>query len=169
MSESQGTEGSLQFFLEKKWPEEDEYPWPWNNKIAETIGLHIEDFLERLNEAVENHRVDEDFIKSPRFLIRDQRVFLGIYVAKSNVVCVRANTSDAFFYLFRSIEVKGYCGLHALERSKCVVPWDRLQVELGSIEKLKEAMTTSGNHKLDLQVTVTEEKQEFDDGWTIVR
>ena len=91
MSESQGTQRGLQFFLSRKrLPEEDEYPHRWVDRITETIDLHIDDFLERLNEADQHQRVDEDFIKSPIFLIGGQRVFVGIYVGENNGVFVRA-------------------------------------------------------------------------------
>ena len=62
---------------------------------------------------------------------------------------------------FRCQEVLGKLGIFGGQIT--------LFIFIGSIEKLKEAMTTSGNHKLDLQVTVTEETWECDDGWTIVR
>ena len=50
--------------------------------------------------------------------------------------------------------VTGNCGNLAFEEEA----YDEdgaLSVELGSIEELTEAMTSSGNHKLDIQVTFT--------------
>ena len=73
MSKSQ-SRGDLQFFLPREGsavslPKED------SSKTTETktIDLHIEDFLLKLNDAAERWIVD-DFIRSPRFLIGDQRV-----------------------------------------------------------------------------------------------
>ena len=50
---------------------------------------------------------------------------------------------------------------------------EALAVELGSVEELKEAMINTGNHKLDLQVTVTVlvtlDSDEHEEQWIIQR
>ena len=65
------------------------------------------------------------------------------------------------------IGVTGTCGNLRIEHEdlKCGAKG------LGSIEQLREAMTTSGNHKLDLKVTLTVEvpRDGSDDRWIIPR
>ena len=121
--------------------------------------LHIEDFLERLNEAVQN----EDFIKSPKFDIGGQLLQVGIYIADNNCVYV---STDVYSDL-TSIGVSGTCGNLRIGPKTTSSGF----VNLGSIEELQEAMTTSGNHKLDLQVTVTATvpRNSDDDQWIIRR
>ena len=121
--------------------------------------LQIEDFLERLNEAVQN----EDFIKSPKFDIGGQLLQVGIYIADNNCVYV---STDVYSDL-TSIGVSGTCGNLRIGPKTTSSGF----VNLGSIEELQEAMTTSGNHKLDLQVTVTATvpRNSDDDQWIIRR
>ena len=129
--------------------------------ITKTIDLHIEDFLGKLNEAVQNQRVDEDFVTSPRFIIGDQKLFVGCWIDEDNIVDLRVvidvRSNDEIFVHLISMLVTGNCGNLSLEKSDGDYDdWNELlYVDLGSIEELKEAMTNSGNHKLDLQVTVT--------------
>ena len=146
------TRGDLQLILPKDGSPSVHLP---RENFTKTIDLHIEDFLGKLNEAVQNIGVDENFIISPSFIIGDKKVFVGCWIGEDNIVNLRVVNYDGFQHLI-SMLVTGNCGNLTLEKRDgdeygCVV----LFVELGSIEELKEAMTNSGNHKLDLQVTVT--------------
>ena len=63
----------------------------------------------------------------------------------------------------------GSCGNLTFEKRDDSGEWedcDVLSVGLGSIAKLKKAMTTTGNHKLDMQLTITALLTE-DDEWII--
>ena len=156
---SKGTRGDIQLILPKDGSPSVHLPREDSSKvtITKTIDLHIEDFLGKLNEAVQNQRVGEEFITSPRFIIGDQKVFVGCWIDEDNSLNLRVvNDDDEGLENLISMLVTGSCGNLTLEKRDgdeygCVV----LFVELGSIEELKEAMTNSGNHKLDLQVTVT--------------
>ena len=67
----------------------------------------------------------------------------------------------------RSILVTGHVGNLTFEKrvdgNKC----EQLIVELGSVEKVKEAMTNSGNHSVDLQLTVTASMTSYNKEWII--
>ena len=150
---SQNTEH--QFFLPKKAQSSNltrEDP----SQITKTIRLHIEDFFERLKdnfnrlEATKGH-----FIKSPTFPIGDEKGYLGIFVDGENVYLDVSEDHDGVLMTLQSIEVTGVCG--SLSIAKSTADWSGngfLYVELGSVEEMKEAMISSGNHKLDLHVTL---------------
>ena len=69
----------------------------------------------------------------------------------------------------RSILVTGNCGKE--KRDDIGEGSNFLSLDLGSVKELKEAMTTSGIHKLDLQLTVTARGpgNSNDDQWIIQR
>ena len=121
--------------------------------------LQIEDFLERLNESVQDVFVGEDFIKSPKFEIGGQLLQVGIYIADNNFVYVSTDVCSDL----TSIGVSGICGNLRIEPKRSLVGF----VNLGSIEELQEAMTTD-NQNLYLQVTVTVIVPENDE-WIITR
>ena len=125
--------------------------------------LQIEDFLERLNESVQDIFVGEDFIKSPKFEIGGQLLQVGIYIADNNCVYV---STDVYSDL-TSIGVSGTCGNLRIGPKTTSSGF----VNLGSIEELQEAMTTTGNQNLYLQVTVTVivPENSDDDEWIIQR
>ena len=148
---------------------EDEY-FSMITEISKTIELHIEDFLERLNDV---QRV-RDFITSPRIIIGHQPVFVSIYVDVNNDVRLYPFSRDCDQLNPKFIKVTGYCGNLAFDNENCAGAWSRCDVKLGSRDELKEAMTTSGNNKMDLQVTLTEQgmKDIGSDGpseWIITR
>ena len=72
----------------------------------------------------------------------------------------------------QSIGLTGVCGnliIEIFEKSK--YSSDYVYVKIGSLEKLKEVMIISVNHKLDIQVTLTA-MSEADDShseWIILR
>ena len=156
MSESQGTELDVQFVLPKKRPSTilpEEYP----SKTTKTIGLQIEDFLEKLNEDLPQE--SEDFIMSPKFVIGDQEGFVGIYY-ELGTIRLTASRAGGHPVNLKSISVSGICGNLAFGKINGTPDFEYLSVELGFIEALREAMISSGNHKLDLQVTLTAVKIE---------
>ena len=72
----------------------------------------------------------------------------------------------------RSILLTGNCGNLAVEKRDDIGEGSNfLSLDLGSVKELKEAMTTSGIHKLDLQLTVTARGpgNSNDDQWIIPR
>ena len=170
--------GQSRYFLPKKCFStvppalpEDEY-FSMITEISKTIELHIEDFLERLNDV---QRVRDDFITSPRIFIGHQLdVFVSIYVDVNNDVRLYPFSRDCDQLNPKFIKVTGYCGNLAFDNENCAGAWSRCDVKLGSRDELKEAMTTSGNNKMDLQVTLTEQgiKDIGSDGpseWIITR
>ena len=163
MSKSKRTRGDIQFILPKEGSsisllKEDP------SKVTKIIDLQIEDFLERLNKAVEKRLVNENFLESPKFILGDQQVSVNVSLTfnEDDEYCIWVdvyNHGSGRYCDLRSILVTGNCGNLGLENKEdaddageeCEI----LSVELGSVEELKEAMTTTGNPKLDLQVTVT--------------
>ena len=172
---SKRTRGDLQLILPKDGSPSVHLPREDSSKvtITKTVDLHIEDFLGKLNEAVQNQRVDEDFVTSPRFIIGDQKVFFVCWIdeEEDNSVNLDVVSEDGSDYLIRSMLVTGNCGNLTLEkRHGDEYRRKFLSVELGSVEELKEAMTNSGNHKLDLQVAITVPGNNDDNGqWIISR
>ena len=161
MSHSQSTEGVLQFSLPKKGSSTVSLPkkGPFKTTETKTIDLHIEDFLERLNDP---------FIESPSVLIGEQRVFVYFWFDEDNIrVDVTVDKSGGVCCDVRSILVTGHVGNLTFEKrvdgNKC----EQLIVELGSVEKVKEAMTNSGNHSVDLQLTVTASMTSYNKEWII--
>ena len=131
--------------------------------ITKKIGLHVEDFLEKINEA------DDDFsIMSPIFSIGSvggiclELALIGL--EEVNLWAIKVPETKPMS--LQSMEVTGVCGNLTIKDEN-----DDNIVHIGSIAWLKKAMTTSGNHKLDLQVTLTlelEVKTE-DSQWIIPR
>ena len=65
--------------------------------------------------------------------------------------------NDEDFGQFLNMKVTGNCGNLTLEKNVGTsnrIYHEVLDVELGTCEKLKEAMTISGNHNLDLQLVI---------------
>ena len=162
MSQYQSKRVDLQFILPKKGSSTGLLPKEDSSKNTETktIDLHIEDLLERLNDAVQRKIGDQSFTVSPVFLLGEQRVHASFFCLNNRLYVEVCVADDGGYYCdLRSILVTGSCGNLTLEKrtdagadeKQC----DGLFVELGSIEDLKEAMNTSGNHKLDLQLTIT--------------
>ena len=144
MSQFQSTEGDLKFL--------EDFTETTKTKVIE---LNIEDFLAKLNNAVQRQAVDEDFIESPGFFIGDQALTVGFSFDEDNRVVVNLCAHDfSNKYRMMSMLMTGICGNLALKEEFGSAAGFR-GLELGSIAELKEAMTTSGNHKLDLQVTLT--------------
>ena len=179
MSQSRSKEGDVGFFLPKKdfptvspaLPEEYSSD---TTKITKTVDLHIEDFLERLNDAVQRQAVDEDFITSPRIIMGHQIVYVSFFFDVNNDVYVYPNPNSYCSGTEphpRAFKVTGNCGNLNFEEGNCAGAWNRLRMslKLGSIEKMKEAMTTTGSNKLDLQVTLTRKTEADDSEWIIPR
>ena len=156
---SRRTRGDLQLILPKEGSSTVYLPKEDPSEITKVIDLQIEDFLKILNEAAQQLQLKgfltKNFFKSPIFLIGDQELSVGCWLNEDegNIVMLDLGDSDHL----RSILVTGNCGNLAFEkRADDTEHHDEfLAVELGSIEKLREAMTTSGSNKLDLQLTVT--------------
>ena len=160
---SQRTEGDLQFILPKKGSATLSVHKEDSAKITKTIDLLVEDFQEKLNDALDRYIVSsEDFITSPTFLIGAKPATVGIilygFCPVSVFVCVGMEDKDDLNSIV--LTGHGHCGNLTLTLGN-ETEWSlygREHVEmlkLGSIDELKEAMNTSGNHRLDLQVTVT--------------
>ena len=173
---SKRTKGDLQFILPKEGSATVSLPKDYSSKITKVIDLHIEDFLGKLNETVQGvDTVDTELISSPKFLIGHQEVYVSCWYNKDNCVMTDVGDDCGSCPLLKSILVTGYCGNLTFEKRKDAgdgINWRQdLTVELGSIEELTEAMTNSGNHKLDLHVTATvivHENSE-DDKWIFPR
>ena len=144
-------------------------------EITKTISLQIEDFLERLErlEGLEHEQTDSvDVFKSPTLLIGDHKVFVECWCHELNRLYVEVETDIA---VLRSILVTGNCGNLAIEESgNDKDGYFFLSAEIGSLEELKRAMTSSGNHQLDLRVTVAvnvavTENRDDNDEWIIPR
>ena len=137
-----------------------------------TFDVCIEDFLEKLNGAAEKVEDNQDFIQSPNILIGDHQVFLGIFKDAGSISLGIQTSLGAQFkernVILKFVEVEGVCG-NAPVKGKTVVcdlPGNEsLAVKLEKIEQLKDAMITSGSHKLDLQVYLIIEESE----WIITR
>ena len=157
---SKRTRGDLKFVLPKEGSTSVSLPREDSAKETKIIDLQIDDFMMKLKGAVQNlsmKLVDEcaDFIKSPRFIIGDQKVFVSCRIDEDNSVNLRVVNDEGLEHLI-SMLVTGNCGNLTFEKRDGEEYGDEvLGVKLGSIEELKEAMTNSGNHKLDLQMTVT--------------
>ena len=142
-------------------------------KVTKIIDFQIEDFMTKLN-GVRKQDLDGcgDFLESPRVVIGEQGVCFSCWIHESDDVSLRVVNDEGCDNLM-SLLVTGNCGNLTLEKSeKDENGLDVLCVELGSMEELKEAMTNSGNHKLDLQVTVTvlvPENKDDNDQWIIHR
>ena len=116
--------------------------------------LHIEDFLERLNSGLRNE--EGVFISSPESAIGygSANIWLSVFSEDDIIIGVQVlcsgNGNGQRDPEPKSLSVRGICGNLSFEKSEA--HWC---VEIGSIEELTEAMTSSGNHKLDIQVTIT--------------
>ena len=131
--------------------------------ITKKIGLHVEDFLEKINVAN-----DDSSIMSPIFSIGSVG---GICLELSwidlediNLWAIKVPETKPLSLQF--MVVTGVCGNLTIQDQN-----DANIVHIESIARLKKAMTTSGNHNLDLQVTLTfelEVKTE-DSQWIIPR
>ena len=172
---SQRTEGDLQFILPKKGSSTLSVHQEDSSDVTKTIDLLIEDFQEKLNDAVQRQILNEEFITSPRFPI-------GGYQYAVVSIFMPGNYPDrVFVYVWmeememddiKSILLTGHCGkLTFTLKSQFTKKKDGWFVKLGSIDELQEAMNTTGNHKLDLQVTVTASvtRDSDEDQWIIPR
>ena len=119
--------------------------------ITKTIDLHFEDFMEKLNEA---HIQEEIFIESPTFPVGsvggvsvDLRVESG-EDGHDGDVSVRVWVEESL--MLRSIRLTGECGNLTFNEDDSD-DW----FYLASFNRLKEAMITSGNHNLKLQLKIT--------------
>ena len=132
-----------------------------DSEITKIIDLHIEDFQELLQPESE----EGDFIKTSGFNIGGQPVSASFYYDKSSLsvlVDIYPVVVEPWIggLKFTSIHVTGYFGKKKIDKKKDFPGgieandgW--FSSELGSVAELKEAMTTSGNYKLDLQVAFT--------------
>ena len=182
MSKSQ-SRGDLQFFLPREGsavllPKEDSSKTTETKTTkTKTIDLHIEDFLEKLNDAVQRQvvLVGEDFLQSPVFLIGDQEVYVGLAFEEDNSILVEVYLYEdsGAYYSVRSILLTGHVGNLTFEErgGAAVKKCGSLNVVLGSMEEVEEAMTTSDNHRFDLQVILTTSvtKGSNNDHWIIPR
>ena len=140
---------------------------------TKTFDVCIEDFLEKLNGDAEKVEDNEDFIQSPDIVIGDHLVSLGIY-KEAGSIWLGVRTLGVHLkemnIILKLLEVEGVCGNAPVKGKSsnvvCHLPGnDSLAAELEKIEHLKDAMTTSGNHKLDLQVDLIIEES----GWIVTR
>ena len=172
MSESQSTKADLQFILPKEGSSAVSLPKKDPSLVTKIIDLQIEDFLEKLNDAYQRQDVWKNIITSPSFLIGDERVVVNIHFDEEDMVLVSVELSPEFDIPpnLQSLLFKGNCGNLSLEM-RDEGPGVVADLELGSIAELKEAMTSSGNHQLNLQLTLTalEIEERADDQWIIPR
>ena len=155
MSESRSTEGNLQFILPKEGSATVSLPQEDSSQVTKIIDLHIEDFMEKMK-----NMGNADIFTSPKLFIGDQEVVVIFHVAPNQLgvgVNVHAVDDDKHHCDLRSILLTGNVGNLTFEKREDGVRKKRenLVVKLGSMEEVKESMTTSGNHRLDLQVTLT--------------
>ena len=134
--------------------------------ITKTIELQIEDYLERLNEASKSQ---ENFVIESRFPIGSVcGINLELHSGNGSASVWASAVPEETPLRIRSIRVRGTCGNLTIDESKN----DTVNtVDVGSIEELMESMATSGNHKLDLQLTFTlmAEMEVEDTQWIIPR
>ena len=161
MSQSQSIEVDVQFFLPKEGSSTTHLPQEDPSEITKTIGIHIEDFLERLNSGLRNE--EGVFISSPESAIGygSANIWLAVFSEDDIIIGVQVlcsgNGNGQRDPEPKSLSVRGICGNLSFEKSEA--HWC---VEIGSIEELTEAMTSSGNHKLDFQCTATVSLAEMD-------
>ena len=118
---SKKTKGDLEFILPKdpkEGPSTVSLPKENSSKVTKIIDFHIEDFLVKLNEAVQQLQLSpDDFIKSPSFLIGHQEVSVGVWINndgeddEENGVMVGVGDSEHL----KSLIVTGNCGNLAFE------------------------------------------------------
>ena len=162
MSQSQSTEVDVQFFLPKEGSSTTHLPQEDPSEITKTIGIQIEDFLERLNSGLRNE--EGVFISSPESAIGygSANIWLSVFSEDDIIIGVQVlcsgNGNGQRDPEPKSLSVRGICGNLSFEKSE--VHW--CCVEIGSIEELTEAMTSSGNRKLDFQCTATVSLSEMD-------
>ena len=157
---SKRSRGDLQLILPKEGSSTASLPKEDSSEVTKVIDLQIEDFLAKMNQATQEQISDcVNFINSPGFLIGHQEVSVGCWFNEEDedednnsvMLGVENVNSDHL----RSMSVTGNCGNLAVEKRDYAKGVEFLSVELGSVEELREAMTTTGNHKLDLQMTLT--------------
>ena len=179
MFEFRITEGNLQFILPKEGSANVLLPRKDSSVITRIIDIQIEDFLERLNGDLVKNR----FIALPRVLIGDREVSVNFCLAWGNSVTVAVSVAtvlksilpddDAYQCDLRSILLTGHVGNLTFEErgGAAVKKCGSLNVVLGSMEEVEEAMTTSDNHRFDLQVILTASvtKGSNNDHWIIPR
>ena len=154
---SKRTRGDLQLILPREGSSTVSLLKEDSTKVTKIIDFQIEDFMIKLNDGVRIQDLDGngDFLESPRVVIGEQGVCFSCWIHESDDVSLRVVNDEGCDNLM-SLLVTGNCGNLTLEKSeKDENGLEVLCVELGSMEELKNAMTNSGNHKLDLQVTVT--------------
>ena len=127
MSESKKTKGDLQFILPKEGSSTVSQPKEESSEVTKIIDLTVEDFMGKLNEAVQQQL--ETFIKSPSFLIGGQTVSVGCWIS-GNTIFAEVGESDHL----KSLKVTGNCGNLAFEDTADDARYDikRLDVPLGS-------------------------------------
>ena len=158
MSNQQCREGEadLKFFLPKRE----------NSTISKTLEVCIEDFLEKLGDA-ERLADGADFIQLPEVTIGYHQVTVtidksgeNIYVSLQTSLSPRNKEMNIIQrgIILEACKVEGVCGNLSFEEEEvdvCNDPGYSTSVKMKSIKELKEAMTTSGSHKLDLKITLT--------------
>ena len=172
---SKRTKGDFQFFLPKEGS--STVPLP-EDEITKTIDLHIEDFLKKLNDLSDCY-TDHEFISLPRVLMGKYRVHVRFWHNEDHSVFLEVeNFDDGKYCDLRSLLVTGNIGNLALEERIDADPFEKicpnLPMKLGFVEELKESMTSTGNHKLDLQLTLKVlvtgdigDNDEHEDQWII--
>ena len=143
--------------------------------ISKTISIQIEDFLERLEQSVPRQLGEGlEVFKLPTFLIGDHKVFVECWNDSLDLY-VMVKACDGSNVLVCT-SVTGNCGNLAIKNTgTCCDGLSLLDTKIGgSLEELKGAMTSSGNHQLDLRVYVAVNvavngNYDEDDQWIIPR
>ena len=147
-------------------------PKKGNSIISKTFDVCIEDFLEKLNVNAEKVEEGMKFLEAPGVLIGNHRVSLGIsQIAGSIKLSFEVEVTSSLGAKFKErnmilmeVKVEGICG-NAPVSVKGEVDIDQqywvADVELEKMEHLKDAMITSGSHKLDLHVDLLIEETEW--------
>ena len=161
MSKRQSCEADAKLFLPKKE----------NSTISKTLDVCIEDFLEKLEDAG-NVQLCSHFIELPEVFIGYLQVNVFINISGGDVD-VRVDTtvspgSKDVNIIQRGVTVKackveGVCGNLPFEND-AIDPYF-YEKKIKPVKDLKEAMIASGNHKLELKITLTM----VEDEWVVTR
>ena len=143
-------------------------PKKGNSVISKTFDVCIEDFLEKLNVNAEKVEEGMKFLEVPGVLIGDHRVFLHISQIAGSIKLSFEVISSLGNISLKLLEVKveGICGNAPVSVIGEVYIDQQYGVadcgcELEKMEHLKDAMITSGSHKLDLHVDLLIEETEW--------
>ena len=146
-------------------------PKKGNSIISKTFDFCIEDFLEKLNVDAEKVEDQVNFLEAPGILIGYHRVSHSIFKEAGSIhlgvsVSSSAKLNEKMISKLMKVKVEGICGNAPVKEESDRdhdedADDDTLYVKLEEMKHLKEAMITSGSHKLDLHVDLLIEETKW--------